>query len=491
MKDDQGMLMSVSLDQLQAFDLNPRITRNPEYDKIKESIRNRGLDLPPQITQRPKEKHFIIANGGNTRLAILNELWLETHNKKYFYITCRFRAWHNEKNVEEGNLHYLLGHLVENERRGSLTYIERALGVQKAAELCQQIFGGLSQAELLQKLAQGGYVIHQSAYSKILATIHHLLPHIPELLYSGLPKLTIEKLLTLRACTLRLWEAQYDEMATEKRQIIPAFDDVFASALIPFNTPQSGFSIEHVQDELTGLVSQALGLDYNTVALVTDASARKRQSLLGLPEPVLPEVSQQRKWELKLSPVSSHIAETSPIDKNSDSEDVMLSSDTDNYAEPKVKSDDTPSREASTVLLTNSDAAGVCTNTATSRHLSADIIWDINPTFDDIDSLVSLVEQTAWELAGIAGLEHLIIPSQEAGFYIEEPEKILSDETRIYWQLLSFIAGKHDGTAAIWHQFILGSGTAAGGADETVIRVFQLIRLLRRLHEKQREVTIQ
>ena len=72
MINDQGTLMSVPLDQLRAFDLDPRITRNPEYDEIKKSIKSRGLDNPPQITQRPGEKHYIIADGGNTRLAILN-----------------------------------------------------------------------------------------------------------------------------------------------------------------------------------------------------------------------------------------------------------------------------------------------------------------------------------------------------------------------------------------------------------------------------------
>ena len=82
MNDDHGILRPVALNQLRAFDLNPRLTKNPEYDEIKESIRNRGLDYPPQITQRPGESFYIIANGGNTRLAILNELWLETHDKK-------------------------------------------------------------------------------------------------------------------------------------------------------------------------------------------------------------------------------------------------------------------------------------------------------------------------------------------------------------------------------------------------------------------------
>lgn len=92
--------MPVALDQLRAFDLNPRITRNPNYDEIKESIRHRGLEHPPQITQRPGELFYIIANGGNTRLAILNDLWLETHDKKYWNITCYFRKWGSDQSID-------------------------------------------------------------------------------------------------------------------------------------------------------------------------------------------------------------------------------------------------------------------------------------------------------------------------------------------------------------------------------------------------------
>ena len=287
--------MSVSLDQLRAFDLNPRITRNPNYDEIKGSIQNRGLDHPPKITQRPGESFYIISSGGNTRLAILNELWLETHDKKYWNITCRYRIWNGDKSREEGDLHCLLGHLVENERRGALTYIERALAVKKASEICQQVYGVLSQSELLQKLSLDGYTVHQSAYSKMMAAINLLLPHIPDLLYGGLPKLAVEKLLTLYSCSIKFWDTRIQEIIQAGRQqAIPSFDDIFALALIPFNDSLAGFSVEHVQDELTGLISQTLEVDYNTVALITDAAARKRQSLLGAPEPVLPDIGEQR-----------------------------------------------------------------------------------------------------------------------------------------------------------------------------------------------------
>lgn len=63
-------LITVPLKGLRPFDMNPRITRNPDYEKIKASIRLRGLEHPPHITQRPGELFYIISSGGNTRLAI-------------------------------------------------------------------------------------------------------------------------------------------------------------------------------------------------------------------------------------------------------------------------------------------------------------------------------------------------------------------------------------------------------------------------------------
>jgi hypothetical protein len=63
----------VTLDELRPYELNPRITKNPLHEEIKASIRERGLDAPPPITQRPGADHYIIRNGGNTRLAKARE----------------------------------------------------------------------------------------------------------------------------------------------------------------------------------------------------------------------------------------------------------------------------------------------------------------------------------------------------------------------------------------------------------------------------------
>lgn len=83
--------MVLTLDQVLPWHDNPRTTRNPKYDELKESIRHRGLDTPPPVTRRPGEDKYRIRNGGNTRLEILNELYKETGDERYFRFNCLFR----------------------------------------------------------------------------------------------------------------------------------------------------------------------------------------------------------------------------------------------------------------------------------------------------------------------------------------------------------------------------------------------------------------
>ena len=62
--------MLVTLEQLRPYEHNPRFIRNPLYNDIKASIRERGLDQPPPITRRPGEAYFIIRNGDDSRRAV-------------------------------------------------------------------------------------------------------------------------------------------------------------------------------------------------------------------------------------------------------------------------------------------------------------------------------------------------------------------------------------------------------------------------------------
>ena len=70
------------------YERNPRRCKNPEYERIKASIRANGLDQPLVITQRPGSTDYIVHSGGNTRLLVLKELVEETGDDRFFRAQC-------------------------------------------------------------------------------------------------------------------------------------------------------------------------------------------------------------------------------------------------------------------------------------------------------------------------------------------------------------------------------------------------------------------
>jgi ParB family protein of integrating conjugative element (PFGI_1 class) len=271
--------MIVTLDQLRPYDHDPRVKRNPAYEEIKASIRERGLDAPPAITRRPGEEHFIIRNGGNTRLAILRELWTETKQERFFRISCLFRPW-----PERGEIVALTGHLAENELRGGLTFIERALGVEKAREFYEQETGGtLTQSELARRLTADGYPVQQSHISRMQDAIRYLLPAIPTVLYGGLGRHQVERLAVLRRACERTWEQR-----ALGRHLAVDFASLFQDVLSQFDTQPDGFSLQRVQDELVGQMAELLEADYDTLSLEINDSENRQRALTSEPSPTSP-----------------------------------------------------------------------------------------------------------------------------------------------------------------------------------------------------------
>lgn len=241
---DKEAEIVVTLEQLRPYDKNPRFIRNPLYDDIKASIRERGLDQAPSITRRPGETHFTILNGGNTRLSILNELWKETREECFFRIACRYRPWTSET-------HALLGHLAESDLHGQLAFIERALAVVNVKALLEDGKAPLSQRELAQALSLGGYPISQSQISRMFDTVEYLLPSLPNALCSGLPKTQIERLIHLRKRAEQVW----NRLLAPAEQLVVLWQQTLSS----FDTTSSEFEWDEVRGAL--LAKMAMVLD--------------------------------------------------------------------------------------------------------------------------------------------------------------------------------------------------------------------------------------
>jgi len=249
--------MVVTLDQLRPYDHDPRKKRNPAYEEIKASIRERGLDAAPAITRRPGEDHYIIRNGGNTRLAILRELWSETRDERFFRISCLFRPW-----PARGEIVALTGHLAENELRGGLTFIERALGVEKAREFYEAESGAtLSQSELARaKPVRTGPPSGRRWLPRAAVT------HQPHGRCGALP--------AARDPDRALWRARPPpgraavghaqglwEQYAKAKSLPLDFEGFFQEVLSQFDTQADEFSPQRVQDELIGQMSELLGID--------------------------------------------------------------------------------------------------------------------------------------------------------------------------------------------------------------------------------------
>ncbi len=273
--------MVLTLDQVLPWHDNPRTTRNPKYDELKESIRHRGLDTPPPVTRRPGEDKYRIRNGGNTRLEILNELYKETGDERYFRINCLFRPWDKQR----GEIIALTGHLAENDLKGDLKFIERAIGVKKAKVLYEQESGGenISQRELARRLKADGYPVSQSHISKMLDTVEFLLPAIPSMLYSGLGVDRVSRTLSLRKASLSCWKRLYSGEGID-------FEMLFQDTLAIFDSSPDEFIFERFQDELIDQMKRPLGLRYDQILLeITNGQQEQRRStLVDLPTPAGP-----------------------------------------------------------------------------------------------------------------------------------------------------------------------------------------------------------
>ncbi|MEN4946440.1 ParB family protein [Pseudomonas proteolytica] len=489
--------MLVTLEQLRPYEHNPRFIRNPLYDDIKASIRERGLDQPPPITRRPGEPTFIIRNGGNTRLAILGELWQETREERFFRIHCLFRPWTNEITA-------LLGHLAESDLHGQLTFIERALAVAKLKAMLETEGAQLSQRELAKQLAAGGYPVSQSHISRMLDTLEHLLPAIPQTLYAGLGKPQIERVIALRSQAEQTWN-RYPTVPV-------AFADFWLDTLGYFDADPESFDLEHLQDELLERMSRLLGQSYRLLALELSDTRTLPVPGSATPSPSAnTHLSSDGEAMTEPQPSDLKISEQKPQHDSPDAR--SKSTETAPQTEPTsehptlpetniISAVSPPSRvqrireqidhETLTVVQSTGDADAV-----------ADI-WNIPLALDTPEQLRLAIAALAREMAGYAGRPESIIEQKNGlGFTLDMDLLDFSTPraTSIHLLLLALLRAQDEVDwedrkqlpSALFGQLLLGvyqlpltdRPVIEVGLkrlpDELLIKLYRLIRLARRL----------
>lgn len=486
--------MLLTLDQLSPYDNNPRKTRNPNYDDIKASILARGLDQPPPVTRRPGEDTYIISSGGNTRLAILNELWQETHEERFFRINCLFRPWSDRSEIVA-----LTGHLAENDMRGNLMFIERAVSIEQARQLyAEQLGKDISQRELAKLLSDDGYRVSQPHISKMQETLRTLVPAIPALLYSGLGKHQVEKLLTLRSSTLNAWikfKGNEDD-----------FEWLYQEVLNGFDGPTENFVYESVEDALIGRIGKVLEVDYEHVlkAVLDHQKSSRRAQLVGMPiedgrapeippstttppsatNPTPPEVDpapaskqriagQQEKTgtnapphQLPQTPQQTGTVAVDPTPPENGREPPVLLTPPDPESlthdelaarldghivtpdgiGPKVREVQRriAAESGETLPDFNSDALRAIPVQAGGLHPVSDL-WYIERVLDNPDDLRRALQALAFEVAELSDVPgDLLYPSELAlGFTLKSPQAPLSERGQCAWQLLQALYGMY------------------------------------------------
>ncbi|HCL2769473.1 TPA: ParB family protein [Pseudomonas aeruginosa 449A] len=506
--------MVVTLDQLRPYEHDPRVKRNPLYEEIKASIRERGLDAAPAITRRPGESHYIIRNGGNTRLAILRELWTETKDTRFFRISCLFRPW-----PERGEIISLTGHLAENELHGGLTFIERALGIEKARELYEIENGKpLSQSELSRRLAADGYPIQQSYISRMQDAVRHLLPAVPNLLYGGLGRHQVERLCTLRNASARIW-AQH----AKNRQLPLDFDTFFQELLAPFDSSPESFSSPRVQDELIGQMAELLQLNYDSLALDLLEGEQRNQALGSDPTPATkapPLLPATLPAEGKApAGAASTVAPATGLQPPSSSNAQKLAPEDDDRASHSAP-DDNPDQRVQQHIVSPADTTerlqGIQKLVADrmgdnipdfeSNALQAipvqagglypiSDVWYIEPGLDVPDRLRVYIAQFATEIADEFGMaEYLEADDHGIGYHVDLPTagSDASPFAQAVISLLMILSEGPSGIELVDSQLLVQylaqlfhghGGTSTRLSDTALVKLFRLLRLARRLQD--------
>ena len=178
----EGALLMVPIDHISLYDRNPRREKNPRYAEIRASLLANGLREILNVTQRPdaEPEHYMIARGGNTVLEICKEIYQQSRDKRFHIIRCNYVAWTSESDA-------LIGHIIENNARGDIRFIDNALATLQMKKLLTEEGGGpLSDARFIKTLQDKGHALSRQQLSRYIYAAESLYPRLPRALEAGL-----------------------------------------------------------------------------------------------------------------------------------------------------------------------------------------------------------------------------------------------------------------------------------------------------------------
>lgn len=302
-------LVTVTLDQLVSYDKNPRKTRNPNYDEIKESIRNRGLDHAPNVTRQSPSDPYMVKDGGNTRIQILKELYEEAKSdpeqdeRRFYVIDCMFHPYTNDIDM-------LAGHMIENEMRGHTLFIERAVAAAQFRSYLESEAGStISINKLSKMISSRGWTVNQSNLNQMLFANDVLLPIIPNVFWEGAGRPLVKSVRKLISDGNKLWDALAKEEDPSYAEVWQAaFSELDKKEMFDYEEALLGLEraiarcfscqLPHIQAELQAIMQGATppterpvsALDTNQKPIQPVSDMTKKRTV---PSASLPEIPEQ------------------------------------------------------------------------------------------------------------------------------------------------------------------------------------------------------
>lgn len=252
--------------QIRRYEQDPRQHANPQFEEIKASILAQGgINNPLTVTRRPGEEHYIIEAGGNTRLRALQELWEATGDERFHFTHVLFKPWESESQI-------LTRHLIENELRGEMLFVDKARGLQVlrrqwAAESGSQ---ELADGEFHRRLKEAGFSISRRSITRLRFTAQ-IAESLPEATADpSFGREVVDRVMALHGAARRIWE---DNALLETE-----FPAVWDRALTESDSPE--FSLVALQHNLACILGEWVsGKDAGDISLELDCLIYERRGV--------------------------------------------------------------------------------------------------------------------------------------------------------------------------------------------------------------------
>lgn len=323
---DDGGIAMLDICNIKLYEHNPRRSKNPEYDRIKDSIRANGLDQPLVVTQRPRAKDYIVHSGGNTRLLVLKELLNETGDARFTKVPCLFRPWSRESDV-------LLAHLRENDLRGNLNFIEKARAVIAARQMIGDELGveTVTVRRLEDELVKVGYRISRNSICLMVYTVETLLDLVPQALEIGMGRRTVERIRALERASRDLWQ---DYCSGDD----DGFNEVFTALCHRYDGPD--WDTDSLQAALENEIAEEAETSVHTIRVALEAELKGREVVIPAFVPIKEPPVTNKHIEGNAGTAASEGFDDVD-DAGSRQVEVFPDAEEDTTAQPQVEANDT------------------------------------------------------------------------------------------------------------------------------------------------------